>query len=119
MTKKLHLHLDEDASQKSLFRALQERGYDVTRTPNEWMPLTASDEEQLLGAVAHDRAIFTYNVRDFLILAKLHPHHAGIILAVQKNMNLNETINALDRLLREAKADDWQGQVRWLADWRE
>ena len=64
MTKKLHLHLDEDSSQKSLFQALQERGHDVTRTPNEWISFGASDEEQLLGATAHERAIFTYNVPD-------------------------------------------------------
>jgi hypothetical protein len=40
---KLRLHLDADASSKQLHNALVVRGHDVTRTPNPWMPLDASD----------------------------------------------------------------------------
>lgn len=58
----LKLHLDADTSHKALQHALAARGYDVTRTPNAWMPLDADDEAQLLGATAHGRIIFTYNV---------------------------------------------------------
>ena len=47
---KPRLHLDADISQKALQAALIARGHDVTRTPNEWMPLDASDETQLLAA---------------------------------------------------------------------
>ena len=117
MSKKLHLHLDADASSKALFNALLEREHDVTRTPTEWMPLDASDEQQLLGATAQGRAIFTHNIRDFVVLGEKYPHHAGIILARQKSMSLKETIDALDRLLRETDADDCIGQTRWLKDW--
>lgn len=117
MSKKLHLHLDADTSSKSLHRALLERGHDVTRTPTDWMPLDASDEQQLLGATAQGRAIFTYNIRDFIVLGNRYPSHAGIILAFQKSMNLSETIDALDRVLTETKAEDWVGQTRWLNDW--
>ena len=119
MAKKLHLHLDADTSSKALYNALLELGHDVTRTPTEWMPLDASDVEQLLGATAQGRAIFTYNIRDFVVLGERYPNHAGIILAHQRSMELNETINALDRVLRETKANDWIGQTRWLNDWRE
>jgi hypothetical protein len=118
MPKKLHLHLDADTSSKALYNALLERGHDVTRTPTEWMPLDASDERQLLGATAQGRAIFTYNIRDFIVLGERYPHHAGIILARQKNMSLNELIHALDRVLRETDADEWIGQTRRLNDWR-
>jgi hypothetical protein len=118
MPKKLHLHLDADTSSKALYNALLKRGHDVTRTPTEWMPLDATDEGQLLGATAQGRAIFTYNIRDFIVLGKRYPHHAGIILARQKSMSLNELINALDRVLRETDADAWVGQTRWLNDWR-
>jgi hypothetical protein len=38
------LHLDADTSIKALQAALLSRGHDVTRTPNEWMALDASDE---------------------------------------------------------------------------
>ena len=118
MSKKLHLHLDADTSSKALFNALLERGHDVTRTPTEWMPLDASDEQQLLGATAQGRAIFTYNIRDFIVLGERYPHHAGIILTRQKSMSLNELINALDLVLQETDADEWIGQTRWLNDWR-
>jgi hypothetical protein len=116
--KKLHLHLDADTSSKALHRALLERGHDVTRTPTEWMPFDASDEQQLLGATAQGRAIFTYNIRDFVMLGKRYAHHASIILTRQNSMSLNELINALDSVLRETDADEWIGQIRWLNEWR-
>lgn len=118
MSKKLHLHLDADASSKALHSALLARGHDVTRTPTQWMPLDASDEQQLLGATAQGRAIFTYNIRDFIVLGNRYPRHAGIILAFQKSMSLNETIHALDRVLCETDAEQWIGQTRWLNDWK-
>ena len=112
------LHLDADASSKSLHAALVQRNHDVTRTPNEWMPPDASDEAQLLGATAHGRCIFTFNVRDFSALAKRYPRHGGIILAAQSRWTLSGLIAALDRLLSETDADEWEGQVRWLNAWR-
>lgn len=82
------------------------------------MPFDASDEQQLLGATAQGRAIFTYTIRDFIVLAEKYPHHAGIILARQKSMSLKEIIEALDRVLQETDTDDWIGQTRWLKDWK-
>jgi hypothetical protein len=113
------LHLDADASSKALHAALLERGHEVTRTPNEWIPLDADDEQQLLGATAHGRCILTFNVRDFIALAKRYPRHGGIILAAQSSWTLSGLIAALDRLLSETEADEWVGQVRWLNEWRE
>jgi hypothetical protein len=118
MSKKVHLHLDADTSSKALYNALLERGHDVTRTPTEWMLFDASDEQQLLGATAQGRAIFTYNIRDFIVLGKRYPQHAGIVLARQQSLSLNELITALDRVLRETNANEWVGQTRWLNDWR-
>ncbi|HQD55983.1 MAG TPA: hypothetical protein PLX26_05815, partial [Candidatus Competibacteraceae bacterium] len=40
------LHLDADASKKTLHKALLERGHDVIRIPTEWMLLDATDEMQ-------------------------------------------------------------------------
>jgi hypothetical protein len=112
------LHLDADTSIKALYSALVARGHDVTRTPNGWMPLAASDETQLLGATAQGRCIFTFNVRDFLLLAQRYPQHAGIILAAQSTRTLAGLILALDRLLAETTGDDWRGQVHWLNRWQ-
>ncbi len=118
MINRPRLHLDADASKKSLQRELLRRGHDVSRTPNEWMPLDASDEEQLLGAFAQGRCIFTYNIGDFQALARRYPEHGGIILAAKERFTLGELIAALDRMLNETQADDWPGQVRWLNQWK-
>lgn len=113
------LHLDADASSKALQRALRERGYDVTRTPNDWVGAEASDEQQLLGATAQGRVIFTYNIGDFQNLARRHSHHAGIIVAAQRSFSLHELIELLDKCLSTTTAQEWIGQVRWLSDWRD
>jgi hypothetical protein len=112
------LHLDADASIRSLYQALTHRGHDVTRTPNDWIARDATDEAQLLGATARGRCIFTHNLRHFVPLARQYPEHGGIILAAQDSMSLSELIVALDRLLTETDAADWPGQVRWLSNWR-
>jgi hypothetical protein len=112
------LHLDADASNRRLQKALLERGHDVTRTPCEWMALDASDERQLLESTARGRCIFTFNIGDFIRLAQTYPAHGGIVLAQQKDWILPSLIEALDRLLTESSASDWPGQARWLSDWR-
>jgi hypothetical protein len=111
------LHLDADASRKALQKALLARGHDVTRTPNDWMALDATDEVQLLGATEQNRIIFTFNIRDFMHLSRRFPGHGGIVLAQQTDWPLSRQIKALDRLLRETTAVSWRGQIRWLNDW--
>lgn len=112
------LHLDADTAIKSLAQALTDRGHDVTRTPMPWAALDASDEQQLLAATAHGRVIFSFNIRDFQALAGQYSHHAGIVLAAQRQWSLSALIQALDRMLSETTADEWVGQVRWLTQWR-
>ena len=115
---KPRLQLDADASIKALQVALVARDHDVTRTPNEWIALDASDETQLLQATAQGRCVFSFNVRDFVILARRYPQHGGIILAAQASWTLSNLIAALDRLFSGTEAKDWTGQVRWLNEWR-
>ncbi len=80
--------------------------------------MDASDEMQLLGATAHGRCIFTFNISDFLHLAQRYPEHHGIIVANQRDWTLSSLIAALDNLLTETAAGEWIGQVRWLNEWR-
>jgi len=115
---KLKLHLDADTSKKALHKALIDKGHDVTRTPNSWMPFDASDEVQLSQATTQGRAIFTFNVRDFIALDQQQSQHSGIILAAQNSWMLSELIVALDSLLSEEESENWIGQVRWLNQWR-
>ena len=112
------LHLDADASLKALHAALIARAHDVTRTPNTWIARDASDTEQLLGATAQGRVLFTFNTHDFPLLAQQYPHHGGLVLAAQRSWTLSALIAALDRLLSETEAAEWPGQVRWLNQWR-
>lgn len=115
---KPRLHLDADVSYRVLQRVLLERGHDVTRTPCEWMPLDATDEQQLLLATAHGRCILTFNIGDFMRLAEKFPAHGGIVLAQQKAWNLATLIAATDVMLTETSAEEWPGRVRWLNEWR-
>ena len=115
---RVKLHLDADASRKALVRALTDRGHDVTRTPSPWIELDADDETQLLRASAQGRAIFTFNIRDFTVLAQTHAHHRGIILAAQRSWPFSDLLAALNRFLSEAGAEKVAGQVLWLNRWR-
>lgn len=115
---KLLLHLDADTSSKALYNALLERGHDITRTPNAWIRSDASDQDQLLSATAHGRCVFTFNIRDFVLLTEKYPKHGGIILAAQSTWSLAMLIKTLDRMLTESSAEDFVGAVRWLNDWR-
>lgn len=115
---KPRLHLDADASIKAVYSALRARGHDVTRTPNDWISFDADDKEQLLGATAQGRVLFTFNVRDYLVLAKRYSTHHGIILAVQNRWTIRELIESLDHILTQTEDDDWPGVVRWLNDFK-
>ena len=109
------LHLDADASRKNLHVALVSKGHDVTRISAPGLLLDASDEFQLFWASGHLRVLFTFNIGDFLQLARMIPEHRGILLASQQSHCLRELIALLDRVLTETEAEDWVGQVRWLS----
>jgi hypothetical protein len=113
---KPRLHLDADTSNKALYKTLLGQRHDVTRTPNEWISIDASDEDQLIGATTHGRCIFAVNARDFIPLTRKYPQHGGVILAAQK-WPLSALIAALDLLLAETDAEDWPGELRWLNEW--
>jgi hypothetical protein len=111
------LHLDMDASRRDLYKALVEAGFDVTRTPNKDIQEDADDEIQLLWATSHQRILFTFNIKDFINLAKKHPFHAGVILANQRATHISQLQIGLSKIMTETTAENWVGQVRWLRDW--
>ena len=76
--------------------------------------MDAKDETQLLGATAQGRAIFTFNIRDFIPLSRVHSRHQGIVLAARKSWSLPSLIAALDRFLLESDAQEMMGRVVWL-----
>jgi predicted nuclease of predicted toxin-antitoxin system len=97
---KIELFLDEDVH-SGLAHALRKRGYDAIHA-QELDRKGRSDSDQLLFAVQQERCLFTYNVRDFVILhnqhAKSRQQHWGII--VSKQLPFTETISRLLRLLQ-------------------
>jgi hypothetical protein len=112
------LQLDMDSSRRDLYKALSDKGFDVTRTTNKDVPEDASDEYQLLWATSHRRILFTFNIKDFVNLAKKHPFHSGIILANQSSMHVSQLISALSKIMTETSNENWEGQVRWIQDWQ-
>ncbi|HMD88929.1 MAG TPA: DUF5615 family PIN-like protein, partial [Anaerolineaceae bacterium] len=80
----LKLHLDMNASRRDLYQALLNKGHGLTRSPNQDIKQDVSDEYQLLWATSHQQIIFTFNINDYVNLAKKHPYHSGILLANQK-----------------------------------
>ena len=119
MSKRPKLHLDADCSRRALHKALLARGYDVSRTPSEWIALDASDREQLTAATARGRVILTFNIADFSRLGLEVRDHSGILLANQRNWRLKGLIDAVSRMLEGTTSEEWVGQVRWLNGWRE
>lgn len=105
-----------DASRKDLFKALLDKGFDVTRTPNEEIPENSSGEIQLMWASSHQRIIFTFNIKDFYNLSKKHPFHSGILLANQSTTSISQLIQVLSKIMSDTN-ENWIGQVRWIQDW--
>jgi|GEM_PF-206375 len=114
---KPRLHLDADASQKTLQHALLKRGHDVTHTPQLGLPLDVDDNFQLLWATDQGRIIFTHYIRDFINKTNQYPNHAGILLAHRRSYSVSDLIRLIDRVLSTTSAEEWIGQVRWLSDW--
>ncbi|MEM8501831.1 MAG: DUF5615 family PIN-like protein [Cyanobacteria bacterium P01_D01_bin.1] len=114
----LKLHLDADISDRSLHSALIRSGHDVTRTPYDWMPEDASDIFQLIEAAKRNRCLVTCNIKDFVKLAEEYHQHSGILLKTQRGWKRAESIHALGRVLTETRAEDWEGRVGWLNNWR-
>lgn len=88
-------------------KTLRERGYDVVAAV-ERDALGASDAAQLARAISEDRALVTYNVRDFGPLAKAAAtagrEHAGIVLVSYRRLppsDVGGLVRALAALLDE------------------
>jgi hypothetical protein len=89
---------------------LRGRGFDLLTT-EEAAKDTSSDEEQLSFAAAEQRAIFTFNIRDF---APLHDQwqalgrdHGGIVVSQQLgNRQYGILLQRVLRLLNHFTADE-------------
>ncbi|MBS4028723.1 MAG: DUF5615 family PIN-like protein [Ignavibacteriales bacterium] len=111
---KLTLFLDEDIH-LLLANALRKRGFDALHA-QEAMRKGKSDEEQFNFAQLEQRAIFSYNVKDFILIhnecAKRNKNHQGIILSKQRTFS--ETLSRLLHFLQTHSLEEVKNQIYFL-----
>ncbi len=110
---KIKLLLDEDVH-SGLANALRKRGYDVVHT-QELDRKGQTDLNQLIFAKQQKRCLFTFNVKDFVILhncLKEGTGHWGIIVSRQLPFGL--TISKLLNLLQHSTQDSMKSRLRFL-----
>lgn len=110
----IRLYIDEDVHE-SAAPALRRHGYDVL-TVREAGRRAFSDSEQLAYAAEQNRALFSFNVTDYIALHLAYlsqeREHAGIIIS--KQISIGETVRRLLILLNQSSADEMHNQLRWL-----
>jgi len=116
----LRLYIDEDAMDTDLVRALLLRGVDVI-TARDQGAEGYTDEQQLEIACAQGRALYSFNIRDYVPIhsrfLELGKSHAGIILAEQRQYSIGEQLRRLLSLVAAKSAEDMQDQVVFLSSW--
>jgi predicted nuclease of predicted toxin-antitoxin system len=112
-------YLDEDVD-PLLAPVLRERGIDCLST-RDAENLGHSDIQQLTFATAQGRVILTFNVRDFLCLAKdlaeAGRHHSGII--VSDHLPFRMLLRRVLVLIQRQTQTDLNDTVLWLQDFQE
>ena len=111
---KIELLLDEDVH-SGLAHALRKRGYDAIHA-QELDRKGRSDSDQLLFAIQQERCLFTFNVKDFVILHNQHikscQEHWGII--VSKQLPFRETMSKLLGLLQRHSKKTIKNHLEFL-----
>jgi hypothetical protein len=117
---KLLLYIDEDAIDEDFLQALHSRNVDVLTVAEVGM-LHRSDEEQLAWATENNRAIFSFNARDFYqihtSLMERGLSHSGIILAPQQRYGIGDLMRGVLRLINTKSSEEMQGQLEFLSNW--
>ena len=115
---RIRLLLDEDV-QLRLATALRAKGIDAISV-QELGKRGLSDKQQLEFASAEGRALFTYNVGDFIKLHKQFieqgKEHKGII--VSKQLPIGEALKRLCNLADGLKAEEMTNRLEFLSDWK-
>ncbi|MGH9939640.1 MAG: DUF5615 family PIN-like protein [Blastocatellia bacterium] len=112
------LHLNEHLSPR-LAVQLRMHGYDVTSTLEMGM-VGVDDDEQLAFAATEQRAIVTFNHKDFAVRHEQYQaegkEHWGIVLSTEETISVLR--RRLLRLLNTLSADNLKNQMRWLNEFR-
>ena len=112
------LHLNEHLSPR-LSVQLRRYGFDVISTQEAGL-VSEDDESQLAYASSEQRAIVSFNFRDFVALNERYlatgEEHWGIILSTEETFNV--LMHRLLRLLNTLSAEDLKNQIRWLNEFK-
>jgi predicted nuclease of predicted toxin-antitoxin system len=112
------LYLNEHLSPR-LAAQLRQYGFDVTSTLESGM-VEADDDEQLAHAASEQRAIVTFNHKDFAIRHAQYiaegKEHWGIVLSTEETTSVLR--RRLLRLLNTLTAKELKNQICWLNDFK-
>ena len=112
------LYLNEHLSPR-LAEQLRQHGFDVTATL-EAKRGEADDDEQLAYAASEQRALVTFNHKDFAVRHERYraegKEHWGIILSTEERVDVLR--RRLLRLLNTLSADELKNQIRWLNEFK-
>jgi hypothetical protein len=113
------LYLDEDSARHSLARELRLRGAEVA-TALEVGMVGRSDDDQLEWATNCNRALYSFNRRDFYRIhtdwLRATRSHSGIILSKQE-LSVGEQMRRLLRLIARLSAEEMRNRVEFLTNW--
>jgi predicted nuclease of predicted toxin-antitoxin system len=114
----IRLYLDEDV-RPLLAHTLRERGYDAVSALDLGriaMPDTAHFEY----ASEENRALLTFNIRDFVPLAARAMAEGKVFpgLVVSDQIEIRELLRRTLRLLGQRSAADMANTIVWLSDYR-
>ena len=117
----MRLYLDENIS-PFVAKELRKRGHDVISV-HENQTQSRSDIEQFELSISEQRAIVTYDIVDFIDLAKNYiskgKSHFGIILISHKTIpqgDLKKLVNSLERLLKNNEKDFLENRIIFLTE---
>ena len=114
----LRFYLDEDVD-PLLAQVLRDRNVDCIST-YEVKNQGLSDRDQLAFAIRNERTIISFNVKDFVFLARSFSQegksHKGII--VSDHLPFRELLRRTLTLIAKIKRDDLTNEFIWLQDYK-
>lgn len=112
------LYLNEHLSPRLAIR-LREYGFDVISS-QEANLLSEPDDEQMRFAAREQRAIVTFNFRDFATLHEWYAHeqieHWGIIFSTEEPLGI--LFHRIVRLLNAVPKEELKNAIRWLNEFK-
>jgi len=115
---KVSFYFDEHI-QAALAEALKTRAVDVLTTQEAWN-IGVEDLQQLAYATKNDRAILSYNKRDFALIhyqwMRIGRSHAGMILSDQ--LPIGVILRRIMKLYYSVDQDGMKNRLEYLGAWK-